>query len=278
MSAELEATTAPVATPPPAEQSPEAQAVVLTTEAVQNLIKADILQQFAAIGADAAVVHIPNLEQQTTGHIITVEYSAEIGSGPHPWFLETGTVTINEGEVTHSPEKYFGRQIFATSSDLDEITTDSTSQTPHPYPIYANDTFTQLDPGDFFSAGPPTFPGTKILELAPDIQTDVSEPDNSFKNAVEPLPRGEGTKIKSIETNGEEGGVRILEIEIENPTPAELIYVVGCSIKMVAHLELTQYHEPKDPIGFYSREPLFVAPPHIKKTRSNLTKVRIKAI
>lgn len=271
MSAEAKPTTitAEATTQSPPEQ-PEAQSAALTIESATNLIRSAILERFASIGADTVVVHITGLDQQTPGQITTIEYSGYIGSGPLPhWFLETGTVTINGAEVAHKPEKYFGRQIF-TYRPADE--------TQNPYPVYANDALTELDPGDFFSAGDPTLPGTKILQLAPDIQIEVSEPDNSFEDNVKSLPPGEGAaEIRRTEEN-DEGVLRILEIETANPTPVEITRIVGKRVEAVTGLELAQYDEPEDPRGFYSREPLFVTPPHIKKTRGDLAKVRIKAV
>lgn len=251
MSAEAKTTTitteAPTQSPP--EQSPEVQSTVLTIESAQDLLRSAILERFASIGADAAVVEI-------TQDGNNARYSAEIGSGSHPWFLETGTATINEGEITHNPKKYFGRQIFATSGDLEEIATDSTPPTPHPYPTYVNDDLTELDPGDFFTAGPPDHPGTRILQFTGDVRIEIF-----------------GTEIERIEEEGEDGMLRITETETGEPM--EITRIVGKRVEAVTGLELEQYDEPENPRDFYSKEPLFTIPPHIKKNRSDLAKVRI---
>lgn len=248
-----EAKTPTIVTESPPEQSPEAQSAVLTIKSAQDLLRSAILEHFASIGVDAAVVEITPDEN-------SARYSAEIGSGPYPWFREEGTITINGVEIAHSPEKYFGRQIFATSSDLEEIATDSTPQTPqmpHPYPIYANDTFTELASDDFFAAGRPTLPGTKILQLAGITETKLHE-----------------SEVERTEKEGEDGMLRITEIETSEPI--EITRLVGKRIEVVAGLELVQYNEPENARDFYRREPLFSPPHHIRKTRGDLAKVRIK--
>ncbi|MBI4235324.1 hypothetical protein HY604_03425 [Candidatus Peregrinibacteria bacterium] len=226
---------------------PESDSAVLTVESIRALIKTDILRRFAAIGADTVAVDTPSLAQEDLADLASIEYVADIGAGANPWFREAGTITINGEATTCEPQKYYGRQIFAY--DLE-------AETENPYPVYINDDFTEIEPGDFFTAGP-VFPGTRILQVAGDAQTEIS--------LIKEFDR--------TEIEGKDGMLRITEIE--TVTPIEITRIVASSIRIVTGFKLEEYTEPTDPIGFYSNEPLFSPPPHIQKARGDLAKASL---
>lgn len=242
----------------------------LTITQISEQIRHNLLCQYRDIGADTVVVYIPettNPDSQISDFSL-VEYSADIGAGANPYLREEGSVTLDKRQIRFNKKQYFGRQIF-TYRPTEEI--------GNKLPIYVNPDMSELQPGDFFAAGPAE-EGTSILQLEPKFETRTlrrikrTQRYDDGTESTEIIDEIYDNSDQTTNSKATKEPQTITEVELEC---IEITSITGIRVRTVSSIKISEYEEPED--YTYNKNDIFVPPPHLKKHRSDLAKVRIKA-